>query len=80
MDITQQVRAFVTTNFYIPDPAALTDDASLLEQGIIDSTGVLEVIGFLEDTFGLSVEDHETVPENLDSIARIAAFVGRKKG
>jgi len=38
MDITQQVRAFVTTNFYIPDPAALTDDASLLEQGIIDST------------------------------------------
>lgn len=78
MEIKAKVRAFVTTNFYVPDPAALADEASLLDQGIIDSTGVLEVISFLEDTFALSVEDAEMLPDNLDSIDRITAFVTRK--
>ncbi len=80
MEITEQVRTFVTTNFYVPDPASLTNDASLLDQGIIDSTGVLEVIGFLEETFGISVDDRDILPETLDSIERIAGFVARKKG
>ncbi len=80
MEITEQVRTFVTTNFYVPDPASLTNDASLLDQGIIDSTGVLEVIGFLEETFGIPVDDRDILPENLDSIERIAGFVSRKKG
>ena len=79
MEIKQQVRGFVTTNFYVPDPASLSDETSLLDQGIIDSTGVLEVIGFLEDTFGITVEDSEMLPENLDSIERISGFVTRKK-
>jgi acyl carrier protein len=79
MDIRNQVRSFVTTNFYVPDPAALADEASLLDQGIIDSTGVLEVISFLEDTFGVTVEDSEMLPENLDSIARITSFVHKKR-
>jgi len=80
MEIKEQVRAFVTSNFYLADPAALEDDASLLDRGIIDSTGVLEVITFIEDTFGITVEDSEMLPENLDSIERIANFVARKKG
>jgi acyl carrier protein len=80
MEIKQQVRAFLTSNFYIADPAALEDDVSLLDRGIIDSTGVLEVIAFIEDTFGITVEDSEMLPENLDSIERIANFVTRKKG
>ncbi len=80
MDIKEQVRTFVTTNFYIADPRTLTDSASLLDQGVIDSTGVLEVIGFLEDTFGITIEDDEMLPANLDSIERISAFVARKKG
>ena len=79
MDIRSQVRSFVTTNFYVPDPSALADEASLLDQGIIDSTGVLEVISFLEDTFGLTVDDSEMLPENLDSIERISSFVARKQ-
>ncbi len=78
MDIRQQTRDFITTNFYVADPGSLADDASLLDQGIIDSTGVLEVIGFIEDTFGIKVEDDEMLPENLDSIERIAGFVARK--
>ena len=80
MEINQQVRSFVTTNFYVPDPATLSDETSLLDQGIIDSTGVLEVIGFLEETFGITVEDSEMLPENLDSIERITGFIARKKG
>ncbi|MDB5927953.1 MAG: Acyl carrier protein [Betaproteobacteria bacterium] len=79
MEITQQVRTFITTNFYVQNPAALADDASLLEQGIIDSTGVLEVISFIEDTFAITIEDREMVPDNLDSIERISGFVRRKK-
>ena len=61
------------------DPKTLEDDTSLLEHGIIDSTGVLEVIMFVETAFGVTVEDAEMLPENLDSIERIAAFVERKK-
>lgn len=80
MEIKKQVRAFVTSNFYVADPAALEDEASLLDRGIIDSTGVLEVISYIEDTFGITVEDSEMLPDNLDSIERIANFVARKKG
>jgi acyl carrier protein len=79
MALKAQIRDFVTSNFYVADAAALEDQTSLLEQGIIDSTGVLEIIVFLENTFGVTVDDSEMLPENLDSIERIAAFVQRKK-
>jgi acyl carrier protein len=78
MELKQQVRDFVTANFYIADPESLEDRTSLLDRGIIDSTGVLEVIMFIETTFSVSVEDSEMLPENLDSIERIAAFVAAK--
>ena len=74
----EKIRQFITTNFYVQDEAALDDEASLLDHGIIDSTGVLEVIGFLEDEFDIAVADEELIPENLESIGRIAAFVERK--
>ena len=79
MGTQEKVRQFVTTNFYVADPASLNDDQSLLETGIVDSTGVLEIVQFLETDFGIKVEDLEIVPENVDSIVRIAAFIGRKK-
>ena len=79
METKEQVRAFLTTNFYVADPASLEDDVSLLDRGIIDSTGVLEVIFFIEDTFGIKVEDSEMLPDNLDSIERITNFVTRKR-
>jgi acyl carrier protein len=79
MDIKEQVRTFVTSNFYVADPTTLEDNASLLDKGIIDSTGVLEVIFFIEETFGITIEDSEMLPENLDSIERISQFVARKK-
>lgn len=63
-------------NFFVSTP--LSDDESLLDRGIIDSTGVLEVVGFIEAEFGITVLDEEMLPDNLDSIARIAAYVRRK--
>lgn len=79
MDINEQVRSFVTSNFYVADPTNLEDGVSLLDRGIIDSTGVLEVIFFIEETFNIKVADNEMLPDNLDSIERIANFVARKK-
>ncbi len=79
MMIADQLRQFVTTNFYVADAGTLSDDDSLLDAGIVDSTGVLELISFIEREFGFTVEDEEIVPENLDSIARLTAFVSRKR-
>lgn len=75
----ERVRTFITETFYLSDPAELTDDVSLIDSGIVDSTGMLEVILFIEGEFGLRVEDRETVPDNLESISRIAAYVDRKQ-
>lgn len=75
----QRIRAFIETNFYIADKSLLVDDASLLDNGIVDSTGILEIVAFLESDFGVKVEDHELVPDNLDSIDRIDGFVAKKR-
>lgn len=77
-EIRDRLRAFISDVFFLTDPAKLTDDALLIEDGIVDSTGVLDIILFLESEFGITVEDDEAAPENLGSIALIAAFVQRK--
>jgi acyl carrier protein len=78
-DVDQKIRRFISDNFLFGDESAsVANDASLLEAGLIDSTGVLELVGFLESEFNLTVADAEIIPENLDSIQSIAAYVGRK--
>lgn len=79
MDIKNQVRQFVLSNFYVADPASLRDDVSLLDSGVFDSTGVLEVISFLEKTYQMTVEEAEMIPDNLDSIRSISDYVSRKR-
>jgi acyl carrier protein len=79
MELKEQIRQFILTNFYVADPDSLADDTSLLDLAIIDSTGVLEVITFLESEYGISIDDAEIVPENLETISRIAAFVAQKR-
>jgi acyl carrier protein len=79
MEMEGRVRQFITTNFYVADAGVLTADTSLLDSGIVDSTGVLEIIAFLEGEIGITVADEEMTPENLDSIGKIAHFVARKK-
>jgi len=79
-ELHNQVRNFILENYlFTDDESALGLDESLLDRGIVDSTGMLEIIMFIEDELGVSVEDDEMIPENLDSVNRIAAFVTRKK-
>ena len=81
MDVRVQVRAYLAENFMFSDDGFdLGDDASLLEEGIVDSTGVLELVMFIEETFGVEVADEEIVPDNLDSISNLAGFIQRKQG
>jgi len=74
------IREFIEANYlFHDDHAKLTDSQSLLETGLIDSTGVLELVAFLEQQIGITVADADIVPENLDSVQAIATFVDRKR-
>lgn len=81
MSIEKQVREFILENYlFTDDESALDNDDSFLEKGILDSTGILEVIYFIEEEFEVKVDDNEMVPENLDSVKNIVAFVASKNG
>jgi acyl carrier protein len=74
----ETIRTFIINNFLFGDAQNLRDNTSFLNEGIIDSTGILEVVSFLEETFSIHVDDHELIPDNLDSINNIDAYVTRK--
>ncbi|TFG50403.1 MAG: acyl carrier protein [Candidatus Brocadiia bacterium] len=78
MDNSSKVREFVVENLLFGDGEALKYDTSFMEEGIVDSTGILELVFFIEETFGFSVEDDELVPENMDSLQNIVRFIDRK--
>lgn len=79
MTVENQIRRFIAEHFFIKGgEAAVSDDMSFLETRIMDSTGVLEFVAFLESTFGIKVEDDELTPENLDSVRLSGAYVARK--
>lgn len=78
-EVKQTVRNFVVSHFLFGQDPGLTDNASFLEQGFIDSTGVLELVAFIEKEYDTKVSDDELVPDNLDSIASIADFIERKR-
>jgi acyl carrier protein len=78
--IEKEIRKFIIENFLFgKDNGELADHDSLLEKGIIDSTGVLELVQYLECTYSLQVKDEDLVPDNLDTIARAAAYVKRQR-
>lgn len=74
-----KVRAFIVENFLFGEAGGLKDDESLRGKGIIDSTGILALIAFLEEEFGVSVADNEIRPENLDTVNRVAVFLCHKQ-
>lgn len=77
--LIDEIRTFVTDNFLFGQTETLlTDSTSFLANGIVDSTGLLELIGFVERTYGISLGDDELVPDNLDSLQKLANFVSRK--
>lgn len=73
-----EIRAFIVTNFLFGQDSGFVPDQSFLESGVIDSTGLLELVSFVEQRYGISVGDRELVPENLDSLHNISRFVARK--
>ncbi len=78
MDIEQQVSIYITENFMFGDEEEVGAAESLLESGVVDSTGVMELVLFVEQTFGIEVDDNDRVPENPDTIENIAKFVKSK--
>jgi acyl carrier protein len=80
MSTVQKLRRYVLeTYLFTTDDKALANNDSFLDKGIIDSTGILELVMFLEQEFKVQVADEELVPENLDSIERLARFIERKQ-
>jgi len=80
MELRQAIKTYIVENFLFGDAEPLTSDSmSLLDNGIIDSTGVMELVAFLEQDFGLTIADEELVPENLDSVENLSMFVSRKQ-
>ena len=77
-ELKAQIRDFIIENFLFGNANGLKDDTSFLEEGIIDSTGVLELVTFLEENFAIQVEDDELIPENLDSIDNVTGYLERK--
>ena len=78
--VERDLRVFLSANYFLgEDPSQLTGSSSLIEAGLIDSTGVLELVGYLEEQFGIRITNDELLPENLDSLENIVGFVERKR-
>ncbi len=78
MNNVDKVRTFIVDNFLFGDDSSLKEDSSFLQEHIVDSTGILEIIAFLEEEFSIIINDDELLPENLDSLNNIDAFLKRK--
>lgn len=79
LDIEFKIRKYIADNLLFSDNGfPYSDEASFLQEGIVDSVGVLELVSFIEDNLGVRVEDHEIVPDNFDSVQNLAAYVRRK--
>ena len=77
-EINEKIRAFIVENFLFGENSDFEDNVSFLEEGMIDSTGILELVGFIEEEFEITVDDEELVPENLDSLNNITSYLERK--
>ncbi len=79
MEIEKKIHQYILENMlFSDDPSSLKRDMSLVEDGVIDSTGVLEIIEFIEETYSIKVDDEEMIPENFDSVEKITAFIQQK--
>jgi acyl carrier protein len=77
--ITPEIRDYISRNFLFSDKGfPYGDDASFLEEGIIDSLGIIELVSFVEKKFAISVADHELLPTNFDSVSKLSSFIANK--
>lgn len=79
MEYAELIRSYIVDNFLFGDDNDLEEETSFLESGIIDSTGIIELVSYVETNFNMKVDDKDIVPENFDSIQNIAAFILRRK-
>ena len=80
MNIKEQLKDYIARNLLFSDNGfKYDDDDSFLEEGIVDSIGVLELVAFVDETFGVEVEDHEVTPDNFDSVNKLTAYVQSKQ-
>lgn len=77
-ELKTKIKAFVVENYLFGEDGDLKDDTSFLDEGIIDSTGILELVSYLEEEFDISVEDEDLIPENLDSIDNVVGYLQKK--
>jgi len=79
LELAQEIRQFIINNcLFGEDDGKLSDDDSFMEQGIIDSTGVLELVAFIEGNYGIKIKNDEVIPDNLDSVSKLIRFIHRK--
>ena len=74
----ERIRKFIVDTFLYGDDKGFSGDTSLTESGVVDSTGILELVSYLEKEFSITVEDEELIPENLDAVDRISQYIRRK--
>jgi acyl carrier protein len=80
MELHDQIRSYILTNFLFGNKdAVVSNDQSFLDNGIIDSTGVLELVTFIEENYKIRFEDDDLIPENLDSVNNIVNYITRKR-
>jgi len=77
-DLKDRIRIFIVEHYLFGDDEGLNNDSSFLDEGIIDSTGILELIDFIDQEFSITVKDEELLPENLDSINNLSAYIEKK--
>jgi acyl carrier protein len=77
-EVRSALRTFIVESFYFDDEATLTDEASFIGSGVMDSTGIMELVAFVEERFGVKIQDSEILPENLDSVNAVESFIRRK--
>jgi acyl carrier protein len=79
MEHVELIRSYIVDNFLFGDDNDLQGETSFLDNGIIDSTGIIELVSYVEKSFNINVDDEDIVPENFDSIQKIAAYIMRRK-
>lgn len=79
MSLQEDIKNFIVENFLFGDAGGLNNDSSFIKEGIVDSTGILQLVAFIQEQYLVAVEDEELIPENLDSVSKVAAFVEGKR-
>jgi acyl carrier protein len=79
MSVQEDIREFIVENFLFGEQGGLRDDSSFLREGIVDSTGIMQLVSFIQEQYLIAIEDEELIPENLDSIRNVSLFIAEKK-